>query len=217
MKNKSFRLLLMLAALAVFVLAACGSDKKEEPAKDEGSKEGETAKTEDIKFLSLLTGGTQGTYYALGGTFADLITEGTGIKTTAEVSQASAANVTGLDTDKGQIGFLQTDIAYYATEGEFMFDGKKVDSISALGALYPETVQLVTIGKSGIKTYEDLKGKKVSVGASPHGSCQYAVNPTGSPSDSSSAMTGPPSSTPGRVPPRARRSSPRPAPKSAWR
>ncbi|WP_108308350.1 TAXI family TRAP transporter solute-binding subunit [Metalysinibacillus jejuensis] len=173
MKNKSFRLLLMLAALAVFVLAACGNDKKEEPAKDEGdSKEGETAKTEDIKFLSLLTGGTQGTYYALGGTFADLITEGTGIKTTAEVSQASAANVTGLDTDKGQIGFLQTDIAYYATEGEFMFDGKKVDSISALGALYPETVQLVTIGKSGIKSYEDLKGKKVSVGAP--GSGTYA-------------------------------------------
>ncbi len=27
----------------------------------------------DYDFLSILTGGTQGTYYALGGTFADLI------------------------------------------------------------------------------------------------------------------------------------------------
>ena len=56
-----------------------------------------TGKTkEDYKFLSILTGGTQGTYYPLGGSFADYITEATGIKTTAEVSQASAANMTAL-------------------------------------------------------------------------------------------------------------------------
>ena len=38
--------------------------------------------------------------------------------------------------------------------------------------LYPETVQLVTLANSGIKSYEDLKGKKVSVGAP--GSGTYA-------------------------------------------
>lgn len=153
MKNKRFRLFAFMTALSMLVLAACGGGEEKEKTSD------------DIEYLSLLTGGTQGTYYALGGTFADLISDETGIKTTAEVSQASAANVTGLDTDKGQIAFLQTDIAYYATNGEFMFEGKAVDSFSALGALYPETVQLVTTEKSGIKTYADLKGKKVSVGA----------------------------------------------------
>ena len=50
--------------------------------------------------------------------------------------------------------------------------GNKIDTISALGALYPETVQLVTTAKSGIKSFEDLKGKKVSVGAP--GSGTYA-------------------------------------------
>ena len=44
--------------------------------------------------------------------------------------------------------------------------------MSALGALYPETVQLVTLADSGIKSFEDLKGKKVSVGAP--GSGTYA-------------------------------------------
>lgn len=172
MKKKSWYVVLLLA-FALLALAACG-DKKDDSSANQGKDDGkgsESEKTEDVKFLSLLTGGTQGTYYALGGTFADLITDETGIKTTAEVSQASAANVAGLEADKGQIAFLQTDIAYYATEGEFMFD-KKVDSFSALGALYPETVQLVTIAKTGITSFEDLKGKKVSVGAP--GSGTYA-------------------------------------------
>lgn len=80
--------------------------------------------------------------------------------------------MTALQEGKGEIAFVQTDIAYYATEGKLMFDGNKIDTISALGALYPETVQLVTTEASGIKTYADLKGKKVSVGAP--GSGTYA-------------------------------------------
>lgn len=168
MKKKQFNLIMLLSIFALMILAACGSDS------GSGSKDTEkdSESTEKPKFLSLLTGGTQGTYYALGGTFADLITTDTGIKTTAEVSQASAANMTALQEGKGEIAFVQTDIAYYATEGKMMFDGNKIDTISALGALYPETVQLVTTEASGIKTYADLKGKKVSVGAP--GSGTYA-------------------------------------------
>ncbi|MFE3577524.1 TAXI family TRAP transporter solute-binding subunit [Lysinibacillus sp. NPDC059133] len=169
MKKKQFRLLMLLSAFALLILAACGSDSGT-GSKD--SDKGDSTASDKPKFLNLLTGGTQGTYYALGGTFADLISKETGIKTTAEVSQASAANMTALQDGKGEIAFVQSDIAYYATEGTMMFDGKKIDTIAALGALYPETVQLVTTEASGIKTYADLKGKKVSVGAP--GSGTYA-------------------------------------------
>ena len=144
-KNK---LLLFVVSAFILVLAACGGEEKAE-----------------VEFVSILTGGTQGTYYPLGGTFADLITTDTGVKATAEVSQASAANMTALDAGDGEVAFVQTDIAYYATQGTLMFEDKKLDSIAALGALYPETIQLVVLKDSGIKTYEDLKGKKVSVGA----------------------------------------------------
>lgn len=173
MKKRQFNLLMLLSIFALLILAACGSDSGSGSKDTSGDDSASSDKSaSDIKFLSLLTGGTQGTYYALGGTFADLISTDTGIKTTAEVSQASAANMTALQEGKGEIAFVQTDIAYYATEGKLMFEGNKIDTISALGALYPETVQLVTTESSGIKSYADLKGKKVSVGAP--GSGTYA-------------------------------------------
>lgn len=167
--------LAVMFSIVMLVLAACGGGDTTEPAEETGgSTEGstETPSFDDVKFLSILTGGTQGTYYPLGGTFADLITTDTGVKTTAEVSQASAANMTALDAGEAEIAFVQTDIAYYATEGTLMFENQKIESVSALGSLYPETVQLVTLADSGIKSFEDLKGKKVSVGAP--GSGTYA-------------------------------------------
>lgn len=156
--------------LLLLVLAACGGEETSDTDSSTGdSSEGATT---DMDYLSLVTGGTQGTYYALGGTFADLISDETGIKTTAEVSQASAANANALKAGDAEIAFLQTDIAYYAKNGELMFDGQAVEDLVAIGGLYPETIHLVTTAKSGIKSFDDLKGKKVSVGAP--GSGTYA-------------------------------------------
>lgn len=80
--------------------------------------------------------------------------------------------MTTLHDGDADIAFVQTDIAYYASKGELMFDGEIIDGVSAIGALYPETVQLITLEKNAIKTYADLKGKKISVGAP--GSGTYA-------------------------------------------
>ncbi|MCM3636971.1 TAXI family TRAP transporter solute-binding subunit [Sporosarcina luteola] len=165
MNKKRFRVLAFISMIALLVLSACNSGDS-----SKGSDSGKTK--EDYDFLSVLTGGTQGTYYALGGALADIISQETGVKTTAEVSQASAANMTALKDGSAEIAFVQTDIAYYASKGEMMFDGEVIDNVSAIGALYPETVQLVTLEKNGIKSFEDLKGKKVSVGAP--GSGTYA-------------------------------------------
>ncbi|KGR85885.1 TAXI family TRAP transporter solute-binding subunit [Lysinibacillus odysseyi] len=171
--KKSKLLLFMLVSAFILILAACGGDDSSDGnTSDGGDKASDGEKDYGVKYLSILTGGTQGTYYPLGGTFADLISTETGVKTTAEVSQASAANMTALQNEEGEIAFVQTDIAYYATEGTEMFEGQPIDTVSALGALYPETIQLVTLADSGITSYEDLKGKKVSVGAP--GSGTYA-------------------------------------------
>ena len=148
MKRKKLGILAALGMSATLLLGACNSGGGD-----------------DYEFLSIVTGGTTGTYYALGGTLAQIMEEETGTEVTAEVSQASAANMTALKDGKAEIAFVQTDIAYYATQGEFMFEGDAIDNISAIGALYPETIQLVTTANSGITSFEDLKGKKVSVGA----------------------------------------------------
>ncbi|MCM3390019.1 TAXI family TRAP transporter solute-binding subunit [Ureibacillus chungkukjangi] len=162
MKKNNY-LLMTVLGLLLLVLAACGGDE---------ATDGNSEETKSNDFLSLATGGTQGTYYALGGTFADLISDETGIKTTAEVSQASAANANALKAGDAEIAFLQTDIAYYAKNGELMFEGQAVEDLVAIGGLYPETIHLVTTSKSGITSFDDLKGKKVSVGAP--GSGTYA-------------------------------------------
>ncbi|WP_079508141.1 TAXI family TRAP transporter solute-binding subunit [Mesobacillus jeotgali] len=166
MKKRKLILFAALMLVLSMVLAACGGGSEE--------KGGEGQKEEKPKFMSILTGGTGGTYFPLGGAFANIVTDATGIDTNAETTGASAENMQSIKDDKGEIAFTQTDIASYATEGKLMFDGNAIDNIKAIGTLYPETIQIVTTEKSGIKTVEDLKGKKVSIGAPGSGTAANA-------------------------------------------
>ncbi|MBT2688299.1 TAXI family TRAP transporter solute-binding subunit [Bacillus sp. ISL-47] len=169
MKKKSFLLATVLLLALSMVLAACGGGTDEGNG---GGGEGDGA--EKPKFMSIVTGGTGGTYYPLGGSFAEIISDATGIDTNAEVSGASAENMNTLKDGNAEIAFSQTDIASYAKEGKLMFEGAAVDNVSAIGTLYPETIQIVTTAKSGIKSVEDLKGKKVSIGAPGSGTAANA-------------------------------------------
>ncbi|WP_339226421.1 TAXI family TRAP transporter solute-binding subunit [Oceanobacillus sp. FSL K6-2867] len=117
------------------------------------------------EFLQMLTGGTSGTYYPLGGEMATNITEATGIQTDAVSSNASADNVIALNEGDAELAFVQTDVMSNAVEGINSFEGNPIDNVLAIGALYPETIQIVTTGDSGITSVEDLAGKSVSVGA----------------------------------------------------
>ena len=157
MAKKKFGVLAVITLAGSVFLSGCGGGE----TADEGGSGGSA----DPEFLSILTGGTTGTYYPLGGAMATIVETETGIDTTAESSQASAANMTALADGGAQIAFVQTDTAFYAAEGTNMFEGEKIDTVSAIGALYPETIQLVTTAGSGITTFEDLAGKKISVGA----------------------------------------------------
>ncbi|MFD1705665.1 TAXI family TRAP transporter solute-binding subunit [Siminovitchia sediminis] len=171
MKGKKSLLYVVWALALLLLLGACGGGEGEENG-GEQSSEGE-GKDYGVKFLSIATGGTGGTYYPLGGNFANMIKEQTGIETNAVTSGASAENMALLDKEEVEIAFTQTDIATYATEGTRMFD-KKIENISGLGTLYPETIQIVTTKKSGIESVEDLKGKTVSVGAAGSGTLANA-------------------------------------------
>ncbi|MFD4818996.1 TAXI family TRAP transporter solute-binding subunit [Peribacillus butanolivorans] len=152
MKKLYSGFLLVSILMLIGIMTACS-----------GSKEGVSGG--GSQNLSLLTGGTGGTYYPLGGQIGNIISDNTKANITPQTSGASAENMETLRVGEAEIAFSQTDIGAYAIEGKEMFDGKPIDNIQAISSLYPETVQLVTTAKSGIKSVSDLKGKKVSVGA----------------------------------------------------
>ncbi len=122
------------------------------------------------KFINIATGGTSGTYFPLGGAIADILNKNVpGCNASAQSTGASVANVNLLQQNKVDIAFIQNDIAYYAANGTEMFKDKKVAGLRGLATLYPETIQIVTLKDSGIKSVADFKGKRVAVGAAGSG------------------------------------------------
>lgn len=119
----------------------------------------------ESKRMMMGTGGTSGTYYAFGGVLAQYMTDYTDYRVTAVSTAASKANIQSIGDGDYQMGFTQSDVMNYAWDGSRSFetDGPCRD-FRVLGALYAETVQLITM-KEDIKTVSDLKGKSVSIGA----------------------------------------------------
>ena len=147
---KKFIAMLFVVCI-VFSLCACGSSG--------GSGES----------LTFATGGESGTYYAFGSVLAQYVSNNTDLKVTAVVGNGSQANIEDLDSGAVQLGFCQSDVMSYAYSGTNLFaESGAVDSFSVAAALYMEQVQIVTTDSS-IKTVEDLKGKRVSIGAAGSG------------------------------------------------
>ena len=129
-------------------------------------------------FFGVATGGTGGTYYPLGGMLAQLISnkasvDGKKISAPAEAAGASVGNAKLLGTKDIESAFVAADILDAAYNGKAQFANAPLKNLRALGALYPETVQLITRADSGINSVKDLKGKSISSGAP--GSGQYQL------------------------------------------
>jgi TRAP transporter TAXI family solute receptor len=165
---KKFLSVIMAAALAVSVTACSGSSTtaasgSSDSGASEGAAEAETAASTGIK-MTMGTGGTSGTYYAFGGVLAQYIKNKAGIDVTVVSTDGSKADIQGIEVGDYQLGTVQSDVMAYAWDGIKAFDGEPVKNMRTVGALYAETVQLVTLDPE-IKSPEDLKGKAVSIGA----------------------------------------------------
>ncbi len=122
--------------------------------------------------LVFSTGGTTGVYYIFGGEIATLwMNNIEGMNVTVESSGGSKDNVRALYANEVDIAWVQNDVMSYAFNGDEFFDNTVADNFSAIGAIYPEMVQLVVAKDSGITSVEELKGRNISVG--PAGSGHY--------------------------------------------
>ena len=116
--------------------------------------------------LSIATGGTGGVYYPYGGGFAELISQHLdGYDAVAEVTGASVENMGLIFRGDSDLALVLADTAYQAYTGTEAFEGRQVENARALASIYPNAVQLVTLADSDIDSLQDLKGKRVSVGA----------------------------------------------------
>ena len=118
-------------------------------------------------FINILTGGTSGVYYPLGVALSKIYSENmTNVKVQVQSTKASVENLNLLQQGRGEIAFALGDSVKSAWEGdkEAGFP-KKLDKLRAIAAIYPNYVQIVASKSSGIKTFADLKGHSLSVGA----------------------------------------------------
>lgn len=115
--------------------------------------------------LILATGGTTGTYYAVGGVMATVLNQVlTESSLTVTSTGASKANIQLVDDGDADLATVQNDVMYYAYTGTDLFaDEGAYDTFATVAGLYDETVQIVTC-QGDIATVADLKGKTVSVG-----------------------------------------------------
>ncbi len=116
--------------------------------------------------LSIATGGTGGVYYPIGGGLAEIINNNVeGFSATAEVTGASVENMGLISTGDADFAIALADTVYQAYTGTGKFEGQQIETIRAIGSLYANMVQIVAMADSGITSIDDLKGKRVSVGA----------------------------------------------------
>jgi TRAP transporter TAXI family solute receptor len=119
-----------------------------------------------IRFINVLTGGTSGVYYQVGVALAQVY--GNALpesKVSVQATKASIENLNLLQAGRGEVAFTLGDTLSDAWLGHedagFRVPLKK---LRVIAGMYPNYIQIVARADAGIKTLDDLKGKRVSVG-----------------------------------------------------
>ena len=142
---------LLLAVCLAVALCACGGAS---------SKPAASGPVE----LTVGTGGEAGTYYGYTGILGTVIGQKTDVKFTVVATNGSKDNLVNMADGVYDLATVQSDVMTYAFNGTNSFaDSGAIQNFRVLCALYPETVQIVTVDPA-IKSVEDLRGRSVCVG-----------------------------------------------------
>ena len=165
-------LAIVLALAMALALVACGGSTSSSAAAS-GATSGAAstpAASGGKTDITLATGSTSANYYAIGGVMSTVLNDKLSLSTiTVTSTGASKANVQLLQDGEANMCIVQNDVASYAYTGTDLFEAEgSYTDWSALCAMYDETVQIFTLNPE-IKTFTDLKGKTVSVGAAGSG------------------------------------------------
>ena len=118
----------------------------------------------DKEFVKIAGGASGGTFFLVSSGFCKLINENIPwIDSTPDVG-GSVLNTRKIGTDKLKFGTITTDTAFHAINGGPEFKDDKYPDIRAVFSGHVSYWHMFVLAKSGIKTIEDLRGKRVSIG-----------------------------------------------------
>ncbi len=159
--KKRIALLLIFAFVLSIGLMGCG--QKEQPQQSGEGEQQEPAKVEKMQ-INIITGSTGGTYYALGGAMANVWNKYLdNVQVTPQPGGASVESINRVNAGEVELGMAMNNIADDAWNGRNSYN-EPIRNFRAIGVIYPEVYQGVALKESGIKSIEDIKGKRVAVG-----------------------------------------------------
>jgi len=127
-----------------------------------------TSAIAETKHVVIGTGGQTGVYYQVGGAICRLVNKGSAdheINCTHKTG-GSVTNLNGLRSGDIDMGVAQSDWQYHAYNGTApdKFPKGAYKELRTVFSVHAEPFTVVARKDSGIKTFADLKGKKVNVG-----------------------------------------------------
>ncbi len=120
------------------------------------------------KFISFGTAGVTGVYYPVAGTICRLVNRQArehGIRCAVESTGGSIDNLNAIRRGELDLAFVQSDWHYNAYVGEGLFAQAGPDkNLRSLFSLHSEALTIIARSDSGIRTLNDLKGKRFNIG-----------------------------------------------------
>lgn len=134
------------------------------------------------QFFRIGTGAAGGTYYPVGGMIANAIscppgarcratgdaggTDGVpNLVAVAQATQGSVQNANLIQAGNAESGFVQSDVAHWAFTATGLFEGRpKLDRLRFIAHLFPEHIHAGVRKDSPIRSFEDLRGRRIAVG-----------------------------------------------------
>ena len=119
-------------------------------------------------YVTIGTGGVTGVYYPTGGAICRLVNKykkETGVRCSVESTGGSVYNINAIRAGELQMGIAQSDWQYHAYKGDSKFaKAGPFKDLRAIFSIHPEPFTVVARADSGIKNFDDLKGKRVNIG-----------------------------------------------------
>lgn len=115
--------------------------------------------------LRIGTASLGGAFYPMGQSISNLVNKyaGDGISMVPVVTGGSVQNPRLIGSGEVEIAITNNNLAVLAINGKGPYKGEPID-IGAVAALHPSILHMIVPADSSIRTFEDLKGKRVAVG-----------------------------------------------------